>query len=424
MMADAAEYIGWRRAASITTGLVSTAVVNTAGGFAFWWLAARLYPTSAVGLAAAALSATLLLGQIAELGLGTHFAGELHREPRRRDLLTSGLIACSIAGFVIGLCFIMLGPFLSAELAPLSSTPLAVGAFTLGVSLAAATSVLDQVLSATLHGAARVARNVAFVISRLALLPIGAFMFGSAAIAVIGSSTAGLAVSLLVFPIFVHRPLPVQVRGEAWSKLRSFTSVAMWHHAVNLSRSAGVWIMPLIVTIIVSAEATAPFYVALMLSNATSLIGSAAAFTLYVMGTRTPHLVDEHLRFTFGVATISAAIGSFAIVLFGPLVMAAFGESYASSGDLTLAFLALTALPLVVRDQWLGIQRVTGRVRLAAVAGVATLLLELFASALGALSGGTEGLAALRLVALSVLALIMLPQLRSVSDRTSQSSAS
>src|SRR5437763_5452353 len=85
------------------SSLVGTTAVNAVLGYAYWWLAARQFPASAVGLAGAAVSAMTLLSTIVLMGLGTMLIGELHR----REGGEVGLIV--VASLVAGLISALLG---------------------------------------------------------------------------------------------------------------------------------------------------------------------------------------------------------------------------------------------------------------------------------------------------------------------------
>src|SRR5436305_11595691 len=67
--------------------LVGTTAVTSLLGFVYWALAAREYPPSAVGVAAAVVSGTSLLGSAAALGLGTLVISELPRHQGREPAL-------------------------------------------------------------------------------------------------------------------------------------------------------------------------------------------------------------------------------------------------------------------------------------------------------------------------------------------------
>src|SRR5688572_8797217 len=73
--------------------LVGTALINSGLGFLYWWLAARVYEQSVVGIASAVVSAMILLGSVAMLGLGTLLVGELARRKGEESVLISTSIA-------------------------------------------------------------------------------------------------------------------------------------------------------------------------------------------------------------------------------------------------------------------------------------------------------------------------------------------
>ena len=60
--------------------LIGTTAVTSGLGFAFWWLAARMFSTEAVGLASAIISTMTLLGSASILGLGTLLIAELPKQ--------------------------------------------------------------------------------------------------------------------------------------------------------------------------------------------------------------------------------------------------------------------------------------------------------------------------------------------------------
>jgi O-antigen/teichoic acid export membrane protein len=84
------------------TSLVGTLVVTSGLGFAYWWVIARQFPASEAGLAAALVSAMMMLGTVGMMGMGTLLIGELSR---RSDMVTSLIsTALLIAGCACRLC--------------------------------------------------------------------------------------------------------------------------------------------------------------------------------------------------------------------------------------------------------------------------------------------------------------------------------
>jgi O-antigen/teichoic acid export membrane protein len=395
-----------------TGGLVTASVLTSATGFVFWWIAARQYPPAAVGLAGAAVSAMLLLSQISVFGLGTALAGVLHREPRAASLAATAMMATGLVGLLLGLTFGVLAPLVSSELRPIIVTPLALAIFVAGVGVTALTAVLDQVLVSMSRQLLQLARNVIFGFGRLPILVLAAALIARDGMAIYSAWFLGTVVSLGVIVALVHNGrLTGGVRPLVWSRLREMASDALAHHVVNLSRSASVWLLPLLVTVTLSREANAGFYVAFLMSNLILLVGKEATFTLYIAGARAPEGLWRQVRFTIGLTAGTAILGTLALTVAGRPLLSVFGESYAASAYPTVAILALSALPVLVKDHWIAIHRIRGSVSKAAVVGVVTMIMEFAAAALGAVWAGLEGFAIARLAALLLQAAFMAPML-------------
>ena len=399
----------FRRTLGTTAGLVVAIMVTSATGFVFWWMAARMFPAEAVGLAGAAVSAMLLLSQIAVLGLGTQLAGVLHRESRAASLAITALLAAAGAGVVLALGFAAGTPLLSPDLSFLSAGPLQLAVFIAGVSLTTLASVLDQVLVSLFRNAYQLLRNIIFSFSRLAVLALAAALLAPTGIVIYGAWMVGVLVSLLIVGVLVARGRHGHdLRPLMWGPLRQMARSAFSHHVLDLSRSSSVWLLPLLVTVLLSPELNASFYVALLLANFVAVVGKSATFTLYIVGARAPQEMWRQLRLTFGISLLTAVAGTVMLTLVGVQLLGAFGPGYDAAYP-AVAVLTLSCLPLAVKDHWIAIRRVQGNVASAAVIGVLLLAAELTASGLGAWNGGLLGLAVARLGVLAIQAVFMTP---------------
>ena len=408
-----------------TGGLVAATVVTSGTGFVFWWIAARTFPPSAVGLAGAAVSAMLLLSQLAVFGLGTTMAGLLHRERRPASLAMTALLAAGGSGLVFGVLAAVVGPTLSSELGPIGSEPATIALFALGVSITAASAVLDQVLVSVLRSSHQLLRNVIFAVSRLALLGLAAAVLMPLGMVIYGAWVAGTLLSLVVVGLLpAQRGALRRVAPLQWPRLGTLAFGALSHHMLNLSRSSSVWLLPVVVTVLISREANASFYVALLLANFIALIGSSATFTLYVVGARAPQNLWRQMQFTVGLSVLASISGTAVMALIGPALLRSFGPGYAEAAYPTIVLLAAATLPLAVKDHWIAIQRVQGGVGRAAVVGIALLVAELGAAVVGALAAGIAGLAIGRLAVLAVQALVMAPSVAAAMRRPAHASAS
>ncbi len=180
--------------------LVGTTMVTSFLGFAYWWVATRLYTPEAVGFASALISAMSLLGTVSMLGLGTLLTGELpHQSGKEWGLINAALIVVGVTGTGIGLIFALLAPLLSQNLGDLglhiaNSIP-----FALGVGFTALTMVLDQALIGILRGDLQLWRNTLFAaIKLISLLLCGLFLSPGTGIIIYITWLVGNMVSLVI----------------------------------------------------------------------------------------------------------------------------------------------------------------------------------------------------------------------------------
>ena len=396
-----------RQTAATTGGLITTTVLTTATGFVFWWLAARFFSRDAVGLAGAAVSAMILLSQVAELGLGTRLAGVLHLDERPHALAATALVVSGAFAIALAMAFSVLTPTIFPELRPISSQFISQTVFVVGVGLSTVGSILDQLMAARSQNFRRLIRNVAFAIGRLAFLPLAAAGLLNDDIAIYTAWVAGLGVSFLVVLIPGSARRGLAIRPLMWAQLAQMAGDSMSHHVINLSRSSSLWLLPLIVTVMLSKAANASFYVALMLANSLALVASSATFTLYIVAAQTPKILWQQIRFTLALSAAAVVLGTAVVWLMGRPVLSLFGEGYAAAGYPAIVILAATTLPMAVKDHWISLQRISGNVRRAAGVASGGLVVELLASILGAALGGVVGLAAWRLVAVTLQASLM-----------------
>ncbi len=394
------------------SSLIGTTAVTSILGFAYWWLAARQFPARSVGLASASISAMLLLGTLGALGFGTLLIREL---PRRRDqafpFVLAALTVTAAAGAVLGGAFACIVPFLSTEFAPLSASPWTVILFAVGVGLTSATIVLDQALLGILRGGKQFWRNALF--SATKLLALGALGFWSTdrqALAIYATWILGNALSLAwvaLGTLAARRSWRVYVPRVR--VLWSFRRAALGHHLLNLALQGTSFATPLIVTAVVSATANAYFYAAWTMAGFVYAGPMALAVSLYAVGSNAPEAIAQRMRFTFGLALLGGIAANVVVFFATDPLLRLFGADYAANAGTALRLLGLGVFPIIIKDNYVTLRRIEGRVRgaagLVAVGGV----LELGCAAIGALVGDLKGVALGLVIGLCLEALLMLP---------------
>ncbi len=393
--------------------LTGTMAINAALGFAYWWLAARLFAPAAVGLASAAISAMLLLGNAGMLGLGTLLLGVLPKSRGHEgELISLGTASAALAGGILGVGLAVISPWVAEDLGVLAGNIGHVALFGLGVALTSAALVLDQALIGLSRGMAQLRRNVTFALGKLVLLLlVGGWLGAGSGLIIYATWVAGIVLSfgaiMRATPINLARVNP----RRAWQLIRDLGRAAMAHHVLNLVLQAPGLMLPLIVTAILSAEVNAGFYVAWMFVGLVFVPADSLATVLYTASAANLEQLEQRLKrlglLSFGIG----AVANLALWFVGRPLLALFGETYAETAIPSLYILALGIFPLIVRFYFIAVRRIEERVKGTALLMAGGALLEVVAAALGALWGGLVGLCLGWVTALCLQALVLAPRL-------------
>lgn len=396
---------------SNASSLVGTTAVTSAIGFIYWWIAARLFPQAAVGLASAAISAMMLLGIVGVLGLGTMLIGELPRRPGRAGVLitTSLLVAGTVSG-ALGVVFALAAPHLSTELEPLAESFQSVVLFALGVALTAVTLVLDQSLIGLLRGVLQLWRNTLFAVAKLgALLIAGLWYASKVGLTIYATWVFGSLVSLAIIALVpAMKSIRITYRPQL-RLMRRFGSATLKHHALNLSLQGPGFALPILVTVLLSATVNASFYAAWMIASFVFVVPVALTTVLYAVGAADPTELARKTRFTLKLSVLAGVLACGVLMVSAHHILNLFGSSYASQADFSLRILALGVFPMILKVHYVAISRVHERIAQAAALMAVGGSLELLFAALGASIAGLSGLSVGWVVAVCIEAVFMFP---------------
>lgn len=391
--------------------MMSTTLVTSLLGVAFWWVAARYFSQEAVGIGSAAVSALTLLGFAGSLGMGTLLMGELpRREGNRRSLLDAALTVTTLTGAAAGIAFAVLVPLFSSELESLGDSWTSVLFFAVAVGLTSLGYVIDQSLIGMLRGRLQFARNCVFATVKLAaLVPVAALVSDPGATWIYAVWGGGIAVSLLVLAGFYRegREEPLRPDFRALAALRGH---AASHHGFNLALLAPSMVVPIVVVSLISADANASFFVAWMIAGFISMVPVSLGTVLYAVASADPSRLTEQLRLTFA---ISFGVGLAANLFLWPAadpVLGVFGPEYAEQAATPLHILALGVFPLTIKTAYVALMRVGRRTAAALPVAILGTLLEVGGAAVGALAtGDLSGVAWGWLAGVFVEVLLMAP---------------
>lgn len=397
---------------SISSSVAATLAVTAALGFPFWWVAARLFSPASVGIASAAISAMVLLGNVGGSGIGSVVVRELPRvRGAERALLSRSVAAAGLMGAMIGVLFALAAPALGGQFGALA-TPLAAVAFAAGVSLTAISIVADQACIVLLRGALQFGRNLFFALLKIALLLPVAVLLANGWLGIYGAWVVSLAGSIgLVFLVALLRrgsaaPAAAEPGSETRLDVGALGASAVAHLALNLALQVPTLGMPVLVTAVAGAEVNAAFYVAWLVASAAGMVPLALASTLYAIGSRAPAALPRQMRLTLGLSAVAAIGATLVLAVAGGLILGIFGPHYVSAAG-AVALFAAGSIPTIVKNHFQVLRRLQGRVVGAAVVCAIAAAAELAAAAIGLQVAGLLGLGIAWLAVLVVEAVLL-----------------
>ncbi|GAA2001746.1 hypothetical protein JL107_01500 [Nakamurella flavida] len=387
---------GLKRVAGITASLVGTQAFTSILGLAFWTLAARTFAESDVGVAGAAVAMMMLLGSLGSLGLGTLLIAKLPHthESSRRVLVRTSLFAAGVTGGLLAVVvpLVAVHAFGADNLRPLVGTPLALAGLALGTGLMSVILVLDQAVLTIGVGNLQLERNiVASVVKIGALLGLNALGAGGG-MAIFLAWTIGSLVSLPLVSFRTRGGRAGSGRLIDLRLLRGMGRDAASHHALNITIQATLQILPIMVTVLLSAQENAYFNSAVLVSGFVFALPFAISVGLFAAARGDEREVLSRMRLTIPVGLAVSLSAIIVIFPLAPLVLNLFGSAYSDEGANILRALVLAGLPFVIKDHFVALRRVQGRTTEATLLLVVFTVLELVAAAIGAELGGTVGL--------------------------------
>ena len=390
--------------------LYGTTIVTSALGFLYWFVAARMVPIRAVGIASAIQSAARLLSIFCVLGLNTLLISELPRGRRHaRSLILSAAAAVGVFTLAVsGLVGIGLGT-LSTSLHSGLSDSSGVIVFALLSVFTTVMLVLDDSCIGLLRGDLQLKRNTIFAVSKLLLLPLLIRVWPNPAGTELEVAwLSGLIISL----IFLARWLGQLTSGQSsrldFRQLITKRRLMLGHHSLNISIESSGLIMPVLVATIVGAGANAAYTVAMLIASFVNIIPFHLSTVLFAISPGDEATLTREVPKTMRICLVLAIVSAPFFVLFSGTILAFFGPNYelASSALLILGF---NTYPLAIKAHYVAISRVQGRMKRAALRTMVGAFLEVGFAAAGAVIYGVTGVAMGLFTALLMEAVLYFP---------------
>lgn len=361
--------------------LMTNSAVLAVTGFFFWMGAARLYPTEAVGLSSAAISALGLLALLSTLGLDFGLIRFLPGSGEKAQTLINSCFSIgTLVSLALSLIFLAGLDIWLPALSPLKESPVFFLAFVIFTVAGTLNTFVDQSFIAERRAGFALARGLIFGLVRfiplIALATFHAFgIFTSWGIALFLAATASI---FLFLPRIRkgYRPFPIVRRAVVNQMLRF--SVA--NYAASIFGAITGFILPLIVLNLLGAEQNAYFYIAWTIGNVLLMVPVATSLSLFAEGSHNENQLSRQVKQSLKLILLILVPAIIVIFLLGEKILLLFGTAYSENATKLLWFLALSALPASINYVYFSMKRVEMRMKsviaLTATIAVTTLALS------------------------------------------------
>ena len=321
--------------------------------------------------------------------------GEL---PRRVNdagsLLTMSLIVCGITSTLLGLFFVLFIPRLTTQFEPLTQPFGNIVIFVLGVTITGVVLVLDQAVVGVMRSGVQFWRNTLFAIAKLALIwGLGIWYANKFQLSIYTTWLLGNVISLVVLigPLLQHRSR-LSSFIPRFDTLRGLKGHVFSHYLLNSALRAPSLLLPIVVTVFLSAELNSAFYVAWMLVSMVLTVPIALTTVLYALGAAQPDDLTHEVKLTVRLSFLFCALAVVSMFVLANVVLRLFGASYASAGSASFRILLLSVFPNIIKVHYVAIGRIYRKLNQVTLSVAIIGLLEVALAAIGAVFGELNAL--------------------------------
>ncbi|HLP82057.1 MAG TPA: hypothetical protein VK141_08765 [Nitrosomonas sp.] len=398
--------------------LIISRASASALGFFYWVVAARYYPQESVGLATAAISSMLFLGEIGVFGLTSVLVGQLSRKNHKPStLISTALIVTIVTAGIPALLFGLIAPKLSQDLGPISSSIQNLILYGIGVVATSASTILDFSTIGLERGELQLWRNISFAVVKLAVLVMAAAWLPShKGMTIYGTWAAGSVFSMLILLVYsFSKGTRVSDLVPDFTLYKELRGLAVGHYALNLAANIPGMLLPILITILLSVSATASFYVAWMITSFFLFVPSSLAIALYAAAAKHPETGQSRMRFSILLSFAFGIVANIVVYFLAKPLLAIFGAIYVEQAETVLRILALAVFPHTILAHYVAKARIQETANKASPVIWLGAILQLVFASVGAKLFSTIGFGIGWLIGLITVAMMIMPSvIRSV----------
>jgi O-antigen/teichoic acid export membrane protein len=376
----------------VNSGALAIGAIATAGlGFAYWWLATRMFPPEAIGKASAILSVIGLVGLLGDAGIGTLLMGEIARHPGKAPSLVAAA-ACVGLALAVGLALsFVFGAYLLSSISLIDGWSEGV-AFVLGCALAVVGKVADQALVGNLRSTGRMIRDVLFSVFKLVLIAAAAAAGSASDAAIILTWVVALLASWIALDLLTGGGARRLMGTPDFHLLHTLRGKVFGHYALDVALQAPLIIVPYLVLVLLSPTTNAAFVSLWMLVSTAAVIPAVLATVLFPV-VRAGSKQSRHLFLVSLTASLLFSLACAAFIFtYSQQILGLFNPAYPEIAGSSLRFLGFCLLGLTLKFHACTLARLGDTMRRASLWFALGGLLELGFLVAGAKLGGLQGL--------------------------------
>lgn len=350
--------------------IMLTSGIGSATGYLYWVIAARTYSASDVGLVSAIISAMTLTSILSILGFGSTIVQNLPHRAAGRDwsaTVNTALVAASVTSLLGGVVAVTI-LISSPQFGTMANNTAYLAAFLFSIPLWTASTLVDAVFTAERVTGNMLVRNLIFSILKIVLL-VALIPFHIGGLGIFLSWIISAAVGVGIAFVLIRRlgrSYRFTLRG-VWQQLRGINTSLIGHHFINISGAAPMYMLPLFVTVRLSAANNAYFATTWTLGAQFALISVAVSVSLFAEGSHTVGNLLKKMSKCFWILVILMTPIMIIFFIFGRSILGIFGPAYAENGWVLLLLLTFGAVPDATTSVYVSMLRVTKRLRSAAM---------------------------------------------------------
>ena len=398
--------------------LMLNTVLGAALGLAFWFAAARLYPTDVVGRDSALIASMMSLSAFCNLNLSNvvlRFLPTQRRRPARTVLVAYGIAAGATA---LGAgALVLITPALSDDFRLLWTHPALSLLYVFAAVAWTLFALQDAALTALRHAFWVPIKNTTYNALKLASLPLLAALGTGHGIFVAWVVPVMVMLAPVNYPMF-RRLLPAHARNDAdlerdarpMSRIE-FLRFAAQDSAAGALNMAALTLLPLLVVVLVGSTANAHFFIPFTIVVTFDLLFLNVAASLVAEGARDEQGLPELVRSIVRRFLPPLLLGVVVLAAGAPLILAPFGADYAREGTDLLRLMALASVFRAAMALFVAVARLRrhGAAILAVQSVFSGLLIGLVILLVDPF--GINGIALAWLIATTIVAVGVLPSL-------------